>query len=121
MAARSPTMEESCMKKMLFVLLCFAFSGALAGTAQGTITKLHTGPVYGTVFFVTVSAASTSMPACKTNPYFSFAFDSGTPSGKNTLALLMLAYTAGKSVTISGENRCSQYGDTEDLRWVLLD
>jgi hypothetical protein len=109
------------MKSILFVLLSFVFSTALAGTAQGTISKLHTGPAYGTLFFVTVSAASTGMPACKTNPAFSFAFDSAAPAGKNTLALLMLAYTTGKSVTISGENRCSLYSDTEDLRWVLID
>ncbi len=109
------------MTKIMFVLLSCVFNVALAGTAKGTISKLHTGPAYGTMFFVTVSAVTTGAPACKTNAAFSFVFDSATPSGKNTLALLMLAYSTGKSVTISGENSCTLYADTEDLRWVLIE
>lgn len=109
------------MAKIVFIFCCLFGNSALAGTAQGVITKLHSGPAYGSLFFVTLSASATGIPPCKTNNAFQFVFDSATPAGRNTLAILMLAHAAGNKLTISGEGRCSLYGDTEDLRWVLLD
>jgi hypothetical protein len=110
------------MKKVIFAALLAAFGGqALAGSGQGTIAKIESGPQYGDKVFITIEGAVGDQPACRSAGNFHFVFDSTAAGGKNLLATILLAKANKQNVTVSGTNACALYMGVEDLRWVRLD
>lgn len=109
------------MKKYL-TLLAYLVSGlAFAGTGQGTIAKVESGPMYGSLVFITVEGTVSDQPACRTSGNYNFVFDANVPGGKNTLALLLLAKANNQKIIASGNAQCTLYSGVEDLRWLRLE
>lgn len=123
--------EENIMKKLLTLLLiatCFAALVPLksihaAGYKNNTKIKLYyigyTGNT-GTRFFINIEgSADGTPPACASQPY-RFVGDYSTEHGKMIYSVLLAAQLSGKTVSISGTDECSIWGNTESIAWVVL-
>ncbi|MCG7533369.1 hypothetical protein [Pseudoalteromonas sp. OOF1S-7] len=97
---------------------CIFFSGAsfAASNQTGKITSLLTGPVYGDKLFFKVNGAIKYKPSCHTNEHFDYVVDISTSTGKAYMSLIMAAYAAGKTVTVSGYDECSIYTGVSNFR-----
>lgn len=85
-----------------------------------TITKVLAGPEYGDIVFITINNKSESTPKCQNNPGHDYAFDPTTDMGLVTLNLVIEAYVHQKVVQISGTDKCSNFSNVEDLRYIML-
>ncbi|NQZ08946.1 MAG: hypothetical protein HRT35_17465 [Algicola sp.] len=107
------------MRKLIVVIAIFFSQLSMASSIGNTkITAVLMGEQYGNVVFVVLSTKPATVPDCKTNGTFSYAFDPSTSVGKATLSLVLAAYTTKKEVTLTGSNSCTLYPDVENLMQI---
>lgn len=108
--------------KSRLVLLALGLFGqiALAGTGQGTITQIESGPIYGSKVFLLVTGGVPDRAGCTSVGNYNFVFDTSIPGGKELLAQMLLAKAMQQSVVISGAGTCTLYGGVEDMRWLRV-
>lgn len=109
------------MNRLLALALPLFVAAAQAGTGQGTVAKLESGPQYGSRFFITIDGAVTGQPPCRAENNYHFVFDTAAPGGKDLLATVLLAKATKQNVVVSGYNQCGLYNGVEDLRWFRLE
>ncbi|TMP24475.1 hypothetical protein CWB99_22300 [Pseudoalteromonas rubra] len=99
---------------------CILFSGASFATSNqtGKITSLLTGPIYGDKLFFNVDGTINNKPSCHTNEHFDYVLDISTPSGQAYMSLIMTAYAADKTVTVTGYDKCSIYIGVSNFRSI---
>lgn len=109
-------------KTPLLIIALICCGNALASSVRPTkITKILVGPNYGNTVFITTQNKPTARPECHTNPWYDFAFDGTTESGKMTLSVALAAYTAQKNLWVGGSDTCSIYGGVEDLNHIVTE
>jgi hypothetical protein len=114
------------MKKSLFVLLALVNSIASAGTQTGTVylaqsSYASSASSPGYMFFFLVGGNKTGSPACATiNSGTRWVIDNSWPAAKAQLAILLMAVSTGKRVTITGSNNCAVWGDSETAIDILV-
>lgn len=97
----------------LFVIIMCANAHA-GGAGEGAIVSLEFIS-NGKVLF-RHSGSRTDVPACVGSNFHSrWALDATTEGGKVQLAGLLMAYAAGKNISIRGKGDCSAWGDTEAI------
>jgi hypothetical protein len=110
------------MKIKLAIILTITFFSSTvfaAGDSSGYVTRtlVHDQGFY--TFFVGVH---NNKPSCASTAHDAWAIDIKTPGGKGMLAILMLAYSTGKTVVITGTGTCDNiWGERENARAVELD
>ena len=100
---------------------------AMASDYFGVITGLGVGPGYdetcvGATSCVVVMVSSThneDKPECNTNGW-SYAFDSGTDTGRSMLSIALAAEISKKEVYISGTGACDINETVEDLKYLYF-
>lgn len=102
------------------ILLVFVSSVTASEVNPGKVTKVLTGPAYGSKVLISVEPKPTGLPECATNAWYDYAFDTTTEEGKAVLSLVLTAYTANKNIWIGGLNQCQQFNGVEDLKHILL-
>lgn len=112
-------MKASPLKTLTGLLMYAIAHTAMAGSGMAKIDTLLAGPEYGPRLFVGMSGVS-GRPSCSNNPSFAFVIDSSLPHAKTWVAMLQVAYATGRSVQIEGQNTCSLYPDTEDVRYIWV-
>jgi len=113
------------MQKLQYILFLSLISTALttsAGSAVGKITHILSGPEFGTKVFIAIDTAVTNKPSCAVNNLYSFGLDSAEPGANMWLSMATVAYTSGKTISISGfgENKCTHWVNIEDLKSIRL-
>lgn len=109
------------MKSINCLFTLFFCSTSIAGTAQGVIQMIESGPLYGSKVFIMVDGSVTDQPACRLTSNFHFAFDTAEPGGKELFSLVLSAKAAKQQLRISGYGTCSKYSGVEDLRWLRIE
>jgi len=111
------------MKKLFLatVATAAAFAGlsqsaSAAGSGTGNVLVMQVGPASNNVF-VQLSGTPAGQPACQTNSSWTFVFDSSTTIGKNVLAMLLTAKTAGTTISYVGTGTCTLYSSVENLSY----
>ncbi|MGE5170867.1 MAG: hypothetical protein ACM3JC_10940 [Rudaea sp.] len=100
-------------------MLLLAAGSARAQSSQiGTVDRLHIRATDGIVYFYIQGVRST-LPACASQPYWVIANETSV-SGKQQLALLMMAEAAGKPVIVYGAGTCTRWPDGEDVREIAV-
>jgi hypothetical protein len=114
------------LKKWLSLIgLTVLAANAFAGGSQTNVTVTgvqagQAGPSYGTgPFAIQFSADSVGSAACATAKNF-FAIDPTTAQGRAAIAVTMMAYAQGKTVSAAGAGACTLYGGIEDLAYVYV-
>lgn len=107
--------------KNLVAVVSLLYGAANAGTGQGFVAKVETGPAYGARVFLTVDGPVTGQPACRNSSNYHFVFDTSAQGGKELLATVLLAKATKQNVVISGLDQCNLYSGVEDLRWFRLE
>jgi len=112
------------LRKWLSLIgLTLLTSTAFAGGSQSNVTVTgvqagQAGPSYGTgPFAIQFSADSVGNPSCATAKNF-FAIDPTTAQGRAAIAVALMAYAQGKTVSAAGAGTCTIYGGIEDLAYV---
>jgi hypothetical protein len=95
-------------------------SGAASavGTQTGRITEVHVRASDGLIYFI-LSGPASGRPVCATAPYW-LVKDENSQAGKQQFAELMLAYSTGTKITVSGTGACTRWADGEDLNDLSL-
>jgi hypothetical protein len=110
-------------KSLSLVSLTFIAATALAGGSQTTVTVIgvQAGQAvagYGTgPFAIRFSADSIGSAPCATAKNL-FAVDPTTAQGRAAIAVAMMAYAQGLTVSAAGAGTCTIYGGVEDLAYV---
>ena len=112
------------LRKWLSLIgLALLTATAFAGGSQNSVTVTgvqagQAGPSYGTgPFAIQFSADSVGSPSCATAKNF-FAIDPTTAQGRAAIAVALMAYAQGKTVSAAGAGTCTIYGGIEDLAYV---
>ncbi|RYV04075.1 hypothetical protein SOPP22_01345 [Shewanella sp. OPT22] len=115
-------MEQNVMRKIILLFfVIFIQTGAMASDTPNTkITRILVGPSYGTKVFLTISTKPTATPDCQINTGYNYVFDGSTETGKMMLSIALTAYTANKEVWLGGANKCSLFGNVEDLKHIVI-
>ncbi len=108
------------MKKLIYIPLLFVMQSAIAGTGQGMIKQIESGPLYGNKIFFTMEGTVSDQPSCRDNANYHFVFDTSEPGGKELLSLILSAKASRWPVVVSGTGQCAKYNGVEDLRWLRL-
>jgi hypothetical protein len=110
-------------KSLSLIGLTLVAATAFAGGSQTsvTITGVQAGQAvtgYGTgPFGIRFAADSVGSALCATAKNM-FAIDPTTAQGRAAIAVTMLAYTQGKTVSAAGAGTCTSYGGVEDLAYI---
>jgi hypothetical protein len=92
-------------------------ASANAGTqGPGYVSALVIQP---TIIFFSTSGVRSGAPACATASS-RFVFDNNTVRGQELLALLLTAYSTGRTVSVGGTGDCSTYSDTEGVYNITM-
>ena len=110
------------MKKVItFALLAMSSIVHANVDFTGAIQAVYSGPAYGGIVFLQVGSGTTwGTAACNTNTTWQFAFDSNSPAGKVTLAQILTAYAAEKTVRLVSQDLCTVYSGIPNLDTVTL-
>jgi hypothetical protein len=112
------------MRKKFLACLCLLTLSSVTQNAfasvgyAGNISNIH-AMKNGKVLF-THSGARSGQPACATTQLTRWAFDANTPAGQAQLSVLMTAYVTGKTITVSGSNACTDWGDSESVDYFYI-
>lgn len=109
------------LRLSLLMVLFFVTSNANSSNYSGVIDAIKFGPANGTVVYIRMQGSIPGKPACSTNQYYDFVFDSFQIGGSATFSGLLSAYHAGKTISIEGMNACGTVSNVEDLKQVALD
>jgi hypothetical protein len=104
------------MKAALTAALLFGCVEAWAGGASNvTITRIEAQPQGN--FLLYLSSNISSSPACVTLPANAniIVMDGMTAGGKVVISLAQIAYSLGKTVTLSGNNQCDVHAGIETI------
>lgn len=105
----------------LIVLGTLMAGSAQAGTTSYNnvvVTQIAAGPAYnGDVVIRLNTYNGVTRPACATSTW-ALRFDGLTDVGKQTYAMLLLAWSTGTPLVIAGEGSCVGGTGSEALRWV---
>lgn len=101
-------------------VLCMATFGVHAGTQTGKVETLY-ARASDNLHLVTLSGgtAKTGSPSCATRGYWLIR-DENSVAGKSQFSQLLAAKLAGATVTITGLNTCSRWGDGEDINTIVI-
>jgi hypothetical protein len=112
------------LKKWLSLIsLTLVAATAFAGGSQTnvTVTGVQAGQAvagYGTgPFALQFPSDSVGSPTCATARNF-FAIDPTTAQGRAAIAVALMAYAQGKTVSAAGAGTCTIYGGIEDLAYI---
>lgn len=94
---------------------------ASSDASTATAGTLHTLIVWpGGQVLVSTTGTRTGLPSCGAGQPARFAFDSSTAAGKSKLAVLLTAYSLGKTVQVTGTNLCDVVADTETINYFVV-
>ena len=108
------------LKKRLPLALPVLFAACLSFTSTVFAVEI-TGQIIGLtatkwdVFLFTVSGKNSHI-ACDSNA--SYAIPTNTAWGKVAIATVIAAKAAGNNVTVTGEDKCSYWGNAEDMAYI---
>lgn len=108
---------------LFFLSLCSLQTEA--GQFKGQIKSIGVGKHYdaycanSTACVVVMVDSTYNKTSCNTDSW-TFAFDSSTETGKNTLAMVMAAKASGQEVVIGGTGTCTVKSTSEDLNYFYL-
>ena len=100
---------------MVFAALA---SPCCAGEQSGVIAAIIKRSSDGLVYFY-LSGAAVGKPSCATQSYWMIK-DENSNTGKQQLAMLLMARATGQTISVSGSNACTRWGDGEDLDAIAL-
>jgi hypothetical protein len=86
------------------------------GAETGKVTSLYTRDPDG-LQLAEISTRATERATCATQGYMVIR-DEKTDTGKAQYAMLMAAYLADRTVTITGSGACTRWRDGEDIAIV---
>ena len=104
--------------KCLVLLASLVVHVCFAGQQTGVVASLVKRNSDGLLYFY-ISGSAPGKPACATQSYWIIK-DENSNSGKQILALLMMARSTGQAITVQGSNTCTRWGDGEDVDSVFL-
>ena len=100
---------------LLITLLCsVSHAGEQTGVVQAIITRSSDGLIH-----IYMSGTHTNRPPCATSTYWMIK-DENSNTGKQQLAMLLLARATGQTISVSGTDSCTRWGDGEDLDAISL-
>ena len=106
------------MRVMLFLSL-FIFTNAYAGTQIGTVDYIIVRASDGLVYFTIKGGSKNDNPACATNGYWMIK-DENSNSGKLQYSMVLSAQASGKTISVTGMNTCTRWGDGEDVNYIKI-
>jgi hypothetical protein len=89
----------------------------MAGSAisQVRVTNLAINKTYGNLVFIQVNGTPSGAPACSSGTW-QYTLSLGTPSDKELYAMLLMVYSTGAVVNITGTGACSDVNFVESLQ-----
>jgi hypothetical protein len=99
------------------------FLTAVAVPTASHASQSSSGTIYGIsieegkAFFYTTGARS-AVPGCST-VLKRWVFNAATANGQAMLSALLTFYSAGKAIAVTGTGACTDWGDTETVRYVI--
>jgi hypothetical protein len=93
------------------LLLATGSPAAANGTGTGVVRDVY-ATVNGIAFF-SISGTVSSQPSCNTTSRW--AINVSTAAGQSEYALVVAAYSQGKSVSVLGTGACDVWSDSETL------
>lgn len=100
------------------ILTLSIHTNALAGNQTGKITQLTVRQSDGLIYF-NVSNAAHNKPSCATHSYWMIRNEK-SQVGKMQYAMLLTAQAAKRTISVTGSNTCSRWGDGEDVNSINL-
>lgn len=114
--------EMTMIKKILFLSISMIMVSTLA-FAGGSLSNQPVNFVFTTSddgAFIYFKTPVLNGAACGKNNNTRLAIKPSTPGGKAHLAVAMLAFSMGKSVTATGSGDCAVWSDTESLQYLYI-
>lgn len=105
------------------ILYSLAGASALTFSPEVYASYSTSGSIYGIsieagrVFFYTTGVRS-AVPGCSTIPK-RWVFNAATAEGQAMLAGLLTFYSTGKAIYVMGTGACTDWSDTETVRYVI--
>lgn len=107
------------MKNIISFFLMLVTLSVQAGWQEGQITKILVRQSDGLHYFF-MSGTATNRPACAAGHTYWILKDENSIAGKSQLSMLLTAYASGKTVSVSGTDACTRWGDGEDVNVIQL-
>ncbi len=108
------------MKYLTLVIFLMSSSVFSLPSYTGKVKSLLTGENYGSKIFIEVDGTPVQVDPCQNNSTYSFVLDGTTEQADIYLSLLLTAYTAGKTVVLTGYARCDIYSGVMDFRSIAI-
>lgn len=111
------------MPRKTFRRITLAILASLGVASASHASQAGSGTIYGIsieegkAFFYT-NGARTAVPGCSTIPK-RWVFNAATANGQAMLSALLSFYSTGKSVAVMGTGACTDWGDTETVRYII--
>lgn len=104
------------VKRLLFLIgLGLATPSWAGATGPGNVGSVLS--FTGGQFLFTVTGTSGGRPACATQAN-RWAIDVTTAAGQALMASVLSAFALGKTITVTGQNTCAVWPDTETVNYV---
>mgnify|MGYP003386732552 CR=1 FL=1 len=107
------------MKHLIGILLIALAFNASAGSQTGTLDYVIVRASDGLVYFTLKDGALNNRPDCATIAYWMIK-DENSNAGKQQYSMILAAHAAGKTVSVTGMNTCSRWGDGEDVNTIQI-
>ncbi|RZT30766.1 hypothetical protein [Cupriavidus agavae] len=101
----------------LAVNATLAAAPAFAGSVGGTVAYITARP---NLTYFAINGSNVNRPACASGTTYYMIKDENSTSGKQQIALLMLAKATGRPVWVEGAGQCTKWSDGEDAFNVAL-
>ncbi|WPO68378.1 hypothetical protein SDC64_05470 [Acinetobacter haemolyticus] len=107
------------LKKIVSFLILFSMIEAVnASSVTGKVDRIIVRDSDGLVY-VTFIGSRTEKPTCATASYMVIKNEASS-TGKQQLALLLLAQATNRTVTVAGYSACTRWKDGEDINYIIL-
>jgi hypothetical protein len=101
------------------ILLLGLSAQAYAGSQTGQVTQIVKRASDGLIY-INMTGQASGRPQCAAAQFYWMIKDENSVTGKQQLAMLMMARATGQTVSVVGSNTCLRWGDGEDVDYVIL-
>lgn len=119
MSVRS-VMAKALLTSLALVSLFSGEARASGATGNTVIVEVAIQRQFGDFVLIRTAGPLVGSPSCYTNAYWHFTLSIGNPGDRELYAMILSAFSAGSTVTMSGKGTCNEFGSIESLQSINL-
>lgn len=111
-------MFKKTLSMLILAISSTTFTPSYAGTSTGLV--VNPGVINANSVFIFGTGTINGAPSCVGANTNKWAIDISTAGGRATMAIVLNAYSLGKTVFVQGTNTCSVWADRESVAFSQL-